>query len=216
VCGKRWYVCFSILLNMSDLSLTFILRTWLSLFFNAWAFMCSFLLLFFSFLGPSCVHIFFSFFQYFCIAHVSFAKNIRERDHMCNKEYLFGANERHVFCVLLVQKHHVYEVCTLSWSWEHDKFLNKGQQDLTKFNAKASSICIRFSHVSLDMALVQIFSPLKSMWSYGFWHFIKKKILQLLWIEKVGFPCQCHISLLNNLVNMLFLNDIFATSIKNM
>jgi hypothetical protein len=33
--------------------------------------------------------------------------------------------------------------CMWSWSWEHDKFLNKGQQDLTKLNTITSSICGR-------------------------------------------------------------------------
>jgi hypothetical protein len=33
--------------------------------------------------------------------------------------------------------------CMWSWSWEHDKSLNKGQQDLTKLNTITSSICGR-------------------------------------------------------------------------
>jgi hypothetical protein len=47
-----------------------------------------------------------------------FYKNNRERDHMCHGVFIW------------------------SWSWEHDKFLNKDRQDLTKLNAKASSIFI--------------------------------------------------------------------------
>ena len=43
------------------------------------------------------------------------------------------------------------------------------------------------------------------VWNYGFWHFIRKEILQVFWIENVGFLCQSHISLHNNLVNMFFL-----------
>jgi hypothetical protein len=34
--------------------------------------------------------------------------------------------------------------CMWSWSWEHDKSLNKGQQDLIKLNTITSSICGRF------------------------------------------------------------------------
>jgi hypothetical protein len=33
--------------------------------------------------------------------------------------------------------------CTWSWSWEHDKSLNKGQEDLTKLNTITSNICRR-------------------------------------------------------------------------
>jgi hypothetical protein len=34
--------------------------------------------------------------------------------------------------------------CMWSWSWEHDKFLNKGQQGLTKLNTNTSSKYRRF------------------------------------------------------------------------
>jgi hypothetical protein len=37
--------------------------------------------------------------------------------------------------------------CMWSWSWEHDKSLNKGQQDLTKLNTITSSICGRLQNL---------------------------------------------------------------------
>jgi hypothetical protein len=54
--------------------------------------------------------------------------------------------------------------CTGSLSWEYDKSLNKGQQDLTKLNTIASSICGRFdTSKMLYSALVGIAHQMRSM-----------------------------------------------------
>ena len=77
---------------------------------------------------------------------------------------MYGS-KRHVFaptpCVGVV---HIYVGVRESRSWEHDKSLNKGQQDLTKLNAEKSSIYIwAFKLVTLDMALVGNCISLRSM-----------------------------------------------------
>jgi len=59
--------------------------------------------------------------------------------------------------------------CMWSWSWEHDKSLNKGQQDLTKLNTITSSVCGRLETCKmLYLALVGIAHQLRSMLYYGF------------------------------------------------
>ena len=54
------------------------------------------------------------------------------------------------------------------------------------------------------------------MWHYGFIIFLSKQILQAPWLEPVGFLIKNFITLHNNLVNMIFLYDIFPTSNKYM
>jgi hypothetical protein len=105
--------------------------------------------------------------------------------------------------------------CTWSWSWKHDKSLNKGQQDLTKLNTTASNICGRFDTCKmLYLALVGIAHQMRSMWNYGFITFLPKQILQALWIETIGFLSQNYITPQNNLVNMIVLLEYFSTSIN--
>jgi hypothetical protein len=105
--------------------------------------------------------------------------------------------------------------CTWSWSWEHDKSLNKGQQDLTKLNTTASSICGWFDTCKmLYSALVGITHQMRSMWYYGFISFLSKQILQVLWLETVGFLSQNYIIPHNNLVDMIVLLEYFPTSIN--
>ena len=75
-----WCMEWKLLLCMISLSIQILLRAWLSLLsfsFFSWTFMCPyFFLSYFSILGPSCVHIFFS-----LIAHASlFLTKTRERD----------------------------------------------------------------------------------------------------------------------------------------
>ena len=52
---------------------------------------------------------------------------------------------------------HILEVCAWSWSWEHDKSLNKGQQDLTKLNTKQATYVEGLYPTSTYMALVGIY-----------------------------------------------------------
>ena len=119
------------------------------------------------------------------------------------------------FCVILVLEQHVYAECTWSWSWEHDKSLNKGQQDLTKLNTITSSICGRLETCKMSyLALVGTAHQLRSMWYYGFIIFLSKQILQVLRIEMVGFLSQNYITPHNNLVNMIVLLEYFPTSIS--
>ena len=109
----------------------------------------------------------------------------------------------------------MYVECTWSWSWEQDKSLNKGQQDLTKLNTITSSVCRRLKTCyMLYLALVGIAHQLRSMWYYGFIIFLSKQILQVLRIEMVGFLCQNYITPHNNLVNMIVLLEYFSTSIS--
>ena len=104
--------------------------------------------------------------------------------------------------------------CTWSWSWEHDKSLNKGRQDLTKLNTITSSLCRRLETCKMShLTLVGISHQLRSMWYCGF-IFLSKQILQVLWIETVGFLSQNYITLHNNLVNMIVLLEYFPTSIS--
>ena len=51
----------------------------------------------------------------------------------------------------------VYVACTWSCSWEHDKSLNKGQQDLTKHNTKQAAYVESLYPTSTYMALVGIY-----------------------------------------------------------
>jgi hypothetical protein len=63
----------------------------------------------------------------------------------------------------------MYVECTWSWSWEHDKSLDKGQQDLTKLNTITSSICVRLETYKISyLALIGIAHQLRSMWNYDF------------------------------------------------
>ena len=63
----------------------------------------------------------------------------------------------------------MYVERTWSCSWEHDKSLNKGQQDLTKLNTITSSLCRRLETCKmLYLALVGIAHQMRSMWYYGF------------------------------------------------
>ena len=102
-----------------------------------------------------------------------------------------------------------------SWSWEHDKSLNKGQQDLTKLNTMTSSMCGRFESCKiLFLALVGIAHQMRSMLYYGFMTFLSKQILQVLWIEMIGFLSQNYIIPHNNRVNMIVLLEYFPTSIN--
>ena len=104
--------------------------------------------------------------------------------------------------------------CTRSWSWEHDKSLNKGQQDLIKLNTITSSVCGRLETCKiLYLALVEIVHQMRSMWYYGF-IFLSKQILRVLWIELVGFLSPNYITPHNNLVNMIVLLEYFPTSIS--
>jgi hypothetical protein len=108
----------------------------------------------------------------------------------------------------------VYVECTWSWSWEHDKSLNKGQQDMTKLNTITSNLCRGLEFCKMPyLVLVGIAHQLRSMWYYGF-IFLTKQILQVLWIEMVGFLCQNYMTLHNNLVNMFILLECFPTSIS--
>ena len=105
--------------------------------------------------------------------------------------------------------------CMWSWSWEHDKSFNKGQQGLTKLNTITSNICGRLETCKMSyLALVGIAHQLRSMWYYGFITFLSKQILQVLWIETVGFLSQNYITPHNNLVNMIVLSEYFPTSIS--
>jgi hypothetical protein len=105
--------------------------------------------------------------------------------------------------------------CMWSWSWEHNKSLNKGQQDLTKLNTTSSSICGRFDTCKmLYLALVGIAHQMRSMWYYAFITFLSKQILQALWTEMVRFLCQNYITPHNNLVKMIVLLEYFPTSIN--
>ena len=108
----------------------------------------------------------------------------------------------------------MYVECMWSWSWEHDKSLNKGQQDLTKLNTITSSLCRRLETCKMsNLALVRIAHQLRSMWYYGF-IFLLKQILQVFWIEMAGFLSQNYITPHNNLVNMIVLLEYFPTSIS--
>ena len=107
--------------------------------------------------------------------------------------------------------------CTWSWSWEHDKSLKKGQQDLTKLNAIISSVCRRLETCRMTyLALVGIVHQLRSMWQYDFIIFLSKQIIQVLWIETVGFLSQNYITPHNNLVNMIVLLEYFSHKHKCM
>ena len=61
--------------------------------------------------------------------------------------------------------------CTWSWSWEHDKSLNKGQQDLTKLNTITSSICGRLETCKMSyLAFGRNCSPIEEYvtpWFYN-------------------------------------------------
>jgi hypothetical protein len=105
--------------------------------------------------------------------------------------------------------------CTWFWSWEHDKSLNKSQQDLIKLNTITSSLCRRLETCKMSyLVLVGIIHQMRSMWYYGFIAFFSKQILQVLRIEMVGFLSQNYITLHNNLVNMIVLLEYFPTSIS--
>jgi hypothetical protein len=54
----------------------------------------------------------------------------------------------------------------------------------------------------LYLALVEIAHQMRSMWYYGF-TILLNDILQVLWIETVGFLSQNYITPHNNLVNMI-------------
>ena len=104
--------------------------------------------------------------------------------------------------------------CTWSWSWEHDKSLDNGRQNLTKLNTKTSSVRGRLKTCyMLYLALLGIAQQMRSMWYYGFIVFLSKQILQVLWIETVGFLSQNYI-IPHNLVNMIVLSEYFPTSIS--
>jgi hypothetical protein len=77
--------------------------------------------------------------------------------------------------------------CTWFWSWEHDKSLNKGQQDLTKLNTKQAMYVEGLYPKSMHMALVGIYHHWGVLWHYGFIIFYQKQILQARWLEPVGF-----------------------------
>ena len=95
------------------------------------------------------------------------------------------------------------------------KSLNKCQQNLTKLNTITSSLCRRLETCKmLYLALVGIAHQLRNMWYYGFISFLSKQILQVLWIEMVGFLSQNYITPHNNLVNMIVLLEYFPTSIS--
>ena len=129
-------------------------------------------------------------------------------------EFLVGLNGSMFLCTPSVRAAYICR-CTWSWSWEHDKSLNKGQQDLTKLNTITSSICGRLETCEMSyLALVGIAHQLRSMWYYGFIIFLSKQILQVLQIEMVGFLCQNYITFHNNLVNMIVILDYFPTIIS--
>ena len=118
-------------------------------------------------------------------------------------------------CVVPVYEQQICVECTWSWSWEYDKSINKDQQDLTKLNTITSSLCRRLESCKISyLALVGIVHQMRSMWYYGFITFLSKQILQVLWIEMVGFLSQNYITLQNNLVNMIVLLECFPTSIS--
>ena len=56
-----------------------------------------------------------------------------------------------------VEAAYIYVACMWSWSWEHDKSLNKGQQDLTKLNTKQVAFVEGLNHERAYMALVGIY-----------------------------------------------------------
>jgi hypothetical protein len=107
--------------------------------------------------------------------------------------------------------------CMWSWSLKHDKSLNKSQQDLTKLNTITSSVCGRLGTFKISyLALVGILHQLRSKWYYSFIKFSSKQILQVLWIETVGFLSQNYITPHNNLVNMIVLLEYFSHKHKCM
>jgi hypothetical protein len=128
MCVKMWWLW--LLLSMTWFFLHLYLRAWLfSLFFLTMD------LHVFTFFLTMDLHVS-TFFFFSILFHSPFliCKNYGEMfEHM---EYLFGGNGNACFA---------YFQCTWSWSWEHDKFLNTGQQSLIKLNTKTSSICGRFS-----------------------------------------------------------------------
>ena len=109
-------------------------------------------------------------------------------------------------------------VCGCMWylSWEHDKSLNKGQQDLIKLNTIKSSLCSGLKTCKMsNFGLGRNCSPIEEyvlLWFYNI--FLSKQILQVLWIETVGFLSQNYITPHNNLVNMIVLLEYFPTSIS--
>jgi hypothetical protein len=102
----------------------------------------------------------------------------------------------------------VYVECTWYWSWEHDKSLNKGQQDLTKLNTITSSSCWNLQDVIFGFG--RNCSPIEEyviLWFYN--NFYQNKFSKYL-----GFLSQNYITPHNNLVNMIVLLEYFLTSIS--
>jgi hypothetical protein len=64
--------------------------------------------------------------------------------------------------------------CTWFWSWEHDKSLNKGQQDLTKLNTKNKQHMWKawnFQDITFDFS--RNFSPIEEyviLWFYNIFY----------------------------------------------
>ena len=122
--------------------------------FFSWTFMCPYIFfLFFQYLELHVSIYFFLFFQYldlhvsiyfFSIAHASlfFNKNWRERDQHILWSFYFVewmdgtmlTSHRSIARGMLCARE--------SWSWKHEKNSLKGHNNLTKLNAKTSSICV--------------------------------------------------------------------------
>ena len=101
--------------------------------------------------GPSCVHIFFLFFQhldlhvsifFFWIALLFYLTIIRERD-----QHILWS----IYCVewmdgtMLTSHRSIARgmwCARESWSWKHENNSLKGHNNLTKLNAKSSNICV--------------------------------------------------------------------------
>jgi hypothetical protein len=146
--------------NMAIFSLSFLVHVPLCAhnFFYTWTFMCPY------------------FFQYFCIAHVSFARTL-VIFYACSA-YLVG-NDRHVFVYFHCRSIIYIVACTWSWSWDHDKFLNKGQHDLTKLNTIASNLCRKL--VSSKLCIwVGIFHH----WGSVHFHSFQNRTLEIIQLEQ--------------------------------
>ena len=89
------------------------------------------------------VSLFFSIAPYFFLAYENFGENY---SWQMNGVFIWWM-EKACFCVTLsVRVSILFVGVRVSWSWAHDKNLNKGQNNLTKLNAITSSIWVRFLH----------------------------------------------------------------------
>jgi hypothetical protein len=138
--GYLYFIIFSYIL-------TFMCPASLSLY--AWTFMC-----------PTFIFLFFLTIDGERDQHISWRFYFVEWNG-----WMGGIFLRNFWC----RSRHVWVECTWSWSWEYEKFLTKVTNNLTKLNAKSSSICIRFSMRStygFGRNLIIIEEPSHWFWIY--------------------------------------------------